>query len=251
MKSISWCVTVCDELTEITTLLNFLQQNIRDEDEIVVQYDLNKVSEPVLEYLTLMDKIHDNHTITGFPLNNDFATFKNNLKKHSTKDYIFQCDADEIPHENLMNTLGELLESNPVDLIFVPRINTVDGITQEHVDNWNWKVSKLETQVGEKEMDTESDEYKYLKKLGYITGESSNPNDTTNNVQYYLPVNNFPDFQTRIYRRTPDIEWLGKVHERITGYDTFSNFPAEEIWCMYHYKSISKQESQNSMYEKI
>ena len=33
------------------------------------------------------------------------------------------------------------------------------------------------------------------------------------------------DYQTRIYKNTPDVTWMNKVHERITGYDTFSNFP--------------------------
>ena len=36
------------------------------------------------------------------------------------------------------------------------------------------------------------------------------------------------DYQTRIYRNTEDVTWMNKVHERIRGYDTFSNFPDEE-----------------------
>jgi hypothetical protein len=70
-------------------------------------------------------------------------------------------------------------------------------------------------------------------------------------VKYYKPIINFPDYQTRIYKNTPDILWMNKVHERITGYDNFSNFPAEEEWCMYHHKNITKQENQNAYYETI
>jgi hypothetical protein len=172
MKSISYCVTCCNELEELTVLLNFLQVHIRKEDEIVIQYDSDSVTPEVLEYITLMEQIHDTHVLVGFPLNGDFSTFKNNLKNHSTKDYVVQLDADEIPNINLISSLGELLDGNPVDLIFVPRINTVDGITQHHIDKWHWKVSKLETQIGEKELDTESDEYKYLQKIGYIIEET-------------------------------------------------------------------------------
>lgn len=70
-------------------------------------------------------------------------------------------------------------------------------------------------------------------------------------VKYYLPVNNAPDYQTRICKRTDDVMWMNKVHERITGYNTFSNFPMDEQWCMYHHKTIKKQEQQNFMYSKI
>lgn len=206
--TISYCVTVCDELIELTTLLNFLQLHIRDVDEIVIQYDSENVTEEVKEYLNVMDKIHSNHKVIEFPLNNDFSSFKNNLIHQCSKDYIFQIDADEIPHENLISYLPEVLEKNPVDLVFVPRINTVDGLTADHIKKWGWNV----------------DENDWI---------------------------NFPDFQTRIFRRTDDVQFMNKVHERITGYTTFSNFPAKEEWCLYHHKNITKQEAQNKYYDTL
>ena len=122
MKTISYAITVCNELEELTKLLNFLQTNIRKEDEIVIQYDESSVTDEVKDYVTLMDSMHDNHKVIGFPLNKDFASFKNNLKSHCSKDYIFQVDADEIPHEFLVEYLGQVLEENPVDIVFVPRV---------------------------------------------------------------------------------------------------------------------------------
>jgi len=205
--TISYAITVCNELEEITKLVDFLSTKINKEDEIVIQYDEQSVTPEVLEYLNLQKMMH-NHTIIGFPLNKDFASFKNNLKSNCTKDYIFQIDADEIPHEVLVDYLPQLLSDNPVDIIFVPRINTVEGLTQEHIDKWKWKVDDN----------------------GWV---------------------NFPDYQTRIYKNTEDITWMNKVHERITGYDTFSNFPAEETWCLYHPKQIDRQEKQNEFYETI
>jgi glycosyltransferase involved in cell wall biosynthesis len=207
-KSISWCITVCTELEEITKLLNFLQTRITKEDEIVIQYDSGNVSDEVLDYLKIMDQIHDNHIVVGYPLNMDFASFKNNLTKIATKEYIVQLDADELPSEFMVENLGTVLERNPVDLVFVPRINTVEGLTEEHIKKWGWRV------------------------------------DDQNRV-------NFPDYQTRIYRRTDDITWMNKVHERITGYDNFSNFPAQDEWCLTHHKTIGKQESQNNFYASI
>ena len=206
--TISYAITVCNEIEEITKLLNFLQTNIRKEDEIVIQYDELSVTDEVKEYVTLMNSMHDNHNVIGFPLNKDFATFKNNLKAHCTKDYIFQVDADEIPHDFLVEHLGTVLDENPVDIVFVPRVNTVDGLTKSHIDKWKWNVNEK----------------------GWV---------------------NFPDYQTRIYKNTEDVKWMNKVHERITGYSTFSNFPAEEQWSLYHHKQIDRQEQQNEFYETI
>ena len=139
---ISYAITVCNELEEITNLLNFLQTNIKEDDEIVVQYDESSVTDAVLDYLKLMDKMHDNHKVVGFPLNKDFASFKNNLKSHCSKDYIFQIDADEIPHESLVEVINQVLDTNPVDVIFLPRVNTVKGLTNEHIQKWGWQVNE-------------------------------------------------------------------------------------------------------------
>ena len=208
MKSISYAITCWNEIEELTKLLNFLQLHIRKEDEIVIQYDKSSVTDEVKQYVTLMNSMHENHIVVGFSLNKDFASFKNNLKSHCTKDYIFQVDADEIPHEYLVEYLGEVLETNPVDIVFVPRVNTVEGLEQSHIDKWKWNVNDK----------------------GWV---------------------NFPDYQTRIYKNTEDVTWMNKVHERITGYDTFSNFPAEEQWSLYHPKKIDRQEKQNEFYETI
>lgn len=206
--TISYAITVCNEIEEITKLLNFLQTNIRKEDEIVIQYDETSVTDEVKEYVTLMDSMHENHKVIGFPLNKDFATFKNNLKSHCSKDYIFQIDADEIPHESLVEVINEVLDTNPVDVIFLPRVNTVKGLTDEHIKKWGWDVNEE----------------------GWV---------------------NFPDYQTRIYKNTEDVTWMNKVHERITGYNTVSNFPAEEQWSLYHHKEIERQEKQNEFYDTI
>ena len=204
---ISYAITVCNELDEITRLLNFLQLNIRPEDEIVIQYDKDGATKGVKQYLKLMEKMH-NYKVVGFPLNKDFATFKNNLTQNCSGDYIFQIDADEIPHEALIEYLPQVLETNPVDVVFVPRVNTVEGITDHHIFKWNWRVNEK----------------------GWV---------------------NFPDYQMRIYKKTDDVMWMNKVHERITGYTTFSNFPAEEHWSLYHPKDIKRQEKQNKFYETI
>lgn len=204
---ISFAITVCNEIDELTKLLNFLQNTISENDEIVIQYDESSVTADVLEYLNIMEKMH-NYKVVGFSLNKDFATFKNNLNSHCTGDYIFNIDADELPSEYLVRWLPEVLESNPVDVIYVPRINTVDGLTQEHIDKWKWNVNEK----------------------GWI---------------------NFPDYQMRIYKNQKNIKWTKPVHEVVVGWETFSNFPAQEEWCISHPKEIKRQENQNKFYETI
>ena len=205
---ISYAITVCNELKEITELTNFLQSRIEEEDEIIIQYDTNGVTKEVSDFLTIFGEINKQTKIVSFPLNKDFASFKNNLKKNCSGDYIFQIDADEIPTEYLMQNLKTILESNNVDIVFVPRVNTVNGLTEAHIQGWGWRVNEK----------------------GWI---------------------NFPDYQTRIYKNTNDVEWFGKVHERISGYNTFANFPAEERFSLYHHKQIERQEKQNNFYNNI
>ena len=58
-------------------------------------------------------------------------------------DYIFNIDADEIPNKYLINNIKIILESNPtIDLYWVPRVNTVKDITEEHIKKWNWRVNE-------------------------------------------------------------------------------------------------------------
>jgi hypothetical protein len=209
MINVTWAITVCNELKEITELINFLHPKIKKDDEILIQYDENGVTPEVKGYLDIVNTLHQNIKVIGFPLNGDFATFKNNLKNHSNGIFIINVDADEIPNEYLVENIHALLDYNKeVDMFFVPRINTVEGLTEEDIKKWGWKVNEK----------------------GWV---------------------NFPDVQSRIYRRTSSIEWVGKVHERIVGYNTLSILPFEEEYCLYHPKDIERQRKQNEFYETI
>ena len=41
-----------------------------------------------------------------------------------------------------MENIHIICSENDCDLYWVPRINTVDGLTQEHVVKWGWKISE-------------------------------------------------------------------------------------------------------------
>ena len=134
---ISYAIPVCNEYKEIEYLLKYLTKHKREQDEIVVQCDRGNTTEEV--YKTL--KEYPNIKVIEFALDKNFAAFKNNLKDNCSGDYIFQIDADEYPEEHLMNTIEWLIKNNSgVDIFWVPRINTVRGLTQEHVDKWRWNV---------------------------------------------------------------------------------------------------------------
>jgi hypothetical protein len=140
---ISYAVTVVDEIKEIQRLLPLLIENKREDDEIVVQYDNQKVSVDVLEYLndlTFEKKI--NKTI-GYPLNGDFGTYKQHLTQNCTGDWIFQLDADETIDPILIQGLSNILEGNDtIEMFFIPRINIVNGLTSEHIAKWRWQVNE-------------------------------------------------------------------------------------------------------------
>ena len=143
MKTISYAITAWNEAVELERLLDQLNKYIRPEDEILLQLDSTATDEvkKVAEKYNVGSK-YEYHRIYA-TLNNDFASFKNNLNEHCTRDYIFQIDADEYLSDTLILNLPELLELNPkIDIYYVPRINTVEGLTQEHITKWGWRLNE-------------------------------------------------------------------------------------------------------------
>ena len=136
---ISYAITACNEHEELDRLLIHLMANLPDDGwEVVVQLDHTNTSAEVLQVVESFSKYI---RLIGYPLNNDFAAFKNNLKDNCTGDYIFQIDADEMPSTYMIEVLPELLESNSdIELFWVPRINHVDGLTNAHAIKWRWNL---------------------------------------------------------------------------------------------------------------
>ena len=138
---ISYAIPVCNEWKEIKYLMDYLFKHKREQDEIVVQCDKGNTTPEVYGVLKHYSEFNMPYKLIEFPLNGDFASFKNNLKNNCSGDYIFQIDADEYPEEYLMSTIEWLIKNNPgTDVFWVPRINIVKGLTQEHVNKWRWNV---------------------------------------------------------------------------------------------------------------
>lgn len=137
---ISYAITVCDELQEIKKLVPFLLEHKRPEDEIIVLFDQKNGSDEVIDFLLPFNGLPHVQTWRGMVFVNNFAIWKNKLSDYCSGDYILQLDADEMITEELVKTLPSIIESNTeVDLFIFPRINTVKGITEEHVIKWGWK----------------------------------------------------------------------------------------------------------------
>ena len=134
---ISYAITVCTELEEIKRLLPFLLKNKREEDEVVVLFDLTNGSEEVKKYLLQTSEVKA--VFDWFK--GDFSEWKNKLNLLCTGDYIFNIDADETITETFMSTLPTIIENNPeVEFYWVPRENYVTGLTPKHIQEWGWRL---------------------------------------------------------------------------------------------------------------
>ena len=139
---ISYAITVCNELTEIQKLVNFLRKNKRQQDEIVILYDQKNGEEEIADWLHKQSKYPNVQFWRGLNFDGHFANWKNQLTDYCNGDYIFQIDADEMPHNALIENLPAILESNPDNEVFlVPRVNTVEGLTEQHIKQWQWNVN--------------------------------------------------------------------------------------------------------------
>ena len=143
---ISYAIPVCNEYIELEKLLSFLIKYIDENDEIVVQCDKGNTTPEVYKVLDSFKApvgLKDPLNVIEFPLKGHFSNFKNNLKENCLGDWIFQIDADELPHKSLITNLKELLKLNTnTEMLLVPRVNTVEGLTQEHINKWRWNVNE-------------------------------------------------------------------------------------------------------------
>jgi hypothetical protein len=138
---ISYAITVCNEFVEIQRLVAFLLEYKGKKDEIVILFDQKNGTEEVANWLTKQNKYQNVQFWRGLDFDGHFANWKNKLTSYCTGDYIFQIDADEIPNEVLLSNLKGIIESNPDNEVFlVPRVNTVEGLTQEHTTKWRWNI---------------------------------------------------------------------------------------------------------------
>lgn len=216
LPSISYIVGTHNESKSyIDNLLTQLVKHATPDDEIIVVDDYS-TNEETLQALQV-------HNSTGkiklhlHALNGDFAAHKNYMNSLATKEYIFNVDADETPHENLLLTLKEILYNNSnVEAYQVPRINIVPDITEEDMQRYGWR---------------------FYPGTNYI---------------------NLPDYQMRVYKNKPEIVWVGRVHETLSGFTSHTALPYLDEegkvipdYCLLHMKSRERQVQQNLKYDTM
>jgi len=147
---VSYSITCYNEHKELDNLLFHLSKHIRDEDEVVVTQDISKKGDKsiIQDDFQSLEKVlekyeygsyFNNLKVNTFHFRKDFSKLKNFAKEQCSGDFIFSIDADEIPNEILIKQLPDILEINDTDLIWVPRINLVNGITSWHLHHWHWR----------------------------------------------------------------------------------------------------------------
>jgi glycosyltransferase involved in cell wall biosynthesis len=137
---ISYSILTHNETKSLEKLLRFLVKWKQEEDEIVIldDYSDDEKTKQILDfYVSTEDIIYEQRS-----LNNDYATQKNYLKSMCSGDYSFNLDADEMISRWLIKNIHGILEDNQIDLIYLPRINTVEGLTQQHIQQWGWNVNE-------------------------------------------------------------------------------------------------------------
>jgi len=155
-------------------------------------------------------------TVVQHALGGNFGEHKNYGSKRCVKTFVCQLDADEYLSQSLLENIHEIIESNPtVELYRLPRVNIVRNATTDDAKKWGWQVTKL-TEFGD------------------------------------LPIINWSngDYQSRIYKNSPKIEWKKKLHETIFGAEYVSALPKETDYAIIHDKTIERQRSQNEFYNK-
>jgi glycosyltransferase involved in cell wall biosynthesis len=208
---ISYAICVKNEGKTFGKLLGHLEKNIRTSDEIVIIDDFSGD----LDTMEIL-KDWNRGTYATHDLNNDFAAHKNFMNSQCKGDFIVNLDADEWVSEDFIEMIPALIEENPnVEAYWVPRLNTVEGLTDEHVRKWNWKLTDIE--------------------LG----------DTI------VKAIQWPDYQMRIYKNDSRIKWKNKVHELLEGYETYATLPAFVTLAIEHHKNIERQTRQNNFYATL
>lgn len=138
---VSFYVTTHNEGQYVRSLLEQLVPHCKETvDEIVILDDYS-------EDTATLDALSWGLTqgvvkLANHRLNGNFAEHKNFGHQFCKGKYIFQIDADETVRPELLENLHEILEANDVDMYAVPRINIVNGLTQEDVQRWGWRVNE-------------------------------------------------------------------------------------------------------------
>ena len=186
---ITYLIPMKDEIDQVENLISHLISLKHPDDVIRVLADSTTSDSFVDKYADHKDVIFNRYTFI-----NSFADMRNTGVKLCDTKWVFHIDADELPHDNLIENLHTyLLNISPeTHIILVPRINHLLDLTPEIIE-----------------------EYCMWPRL--------------NSKDWWY----WPDFQWRLHRTDKDVNWVDfrGVHETIdsTKYDIGQFYDDERL----------------------
>lgn len=205
---ISYLVTTKNGTTQLKDLLSCIERYIEGNECIVLDdYSNNNDTLKILNEF----KHKPQFFIIQHALNNHYSNHKNYGKTHCNGSYIFQIDDDELPNDNLMENLKDIINMNPdVECFLIPRINDFIGVNHDNAKRWGWHLTPYEDRL----------------------------------------IVNFPDYQFRLFKNIERLKWERPLHEKIEGARITTRLPAEYDWSLKHNKTIEKQVETNLRYNR-
>ena len=208
---ISYGITVCDESEELFNLLSYLHDKIDENDEVIVLRDMGKT----------------NHNVTKIIVH-FHEKFKFQLKSADAS-----LNGDFATFKNHLPTIATGDYLFQIDADEIPSEFLIENIKP---------ILKVNSTI----------DCFYIPRVNKVSGLT--PEHITKwgwRVDDQERIN-FPDPQMRLFKLNQGIKWKNKVHEVLDGYKTNTILPYDtEDFCLYHIKSIKKQEQQNNFYEKL
>jgi hypothetical protein len=218
---ISYAITCCNEIKELQNLVPFLIKNKNEKDEIIILFDCVNGTNEVREYLKTLTPGNKAH-FSGLTYNP--------IENYPIRWYSFDFNNDFSEMKNFLTQMssGDFIVNIDADEIpSIELIKLLPSILENNPD--------VDLYLVPRENYVEGITKEHLIKWGWVLDEKNRIN--------------YPDAQSRIYRNIDTIKWVNKVHETITGHKQWALLPDE--LCLFHYKTIDKQEKQNELYSKL
>jgi hypothetical protein len=137
---ITYSVTVCNESKELYSLLAFLKKVKDPEDDINVLLDTAHCTPNVRHVLKHFE---EDVVLNERDFDGNFADHRNYHISTCSGDYIFMIDADEMPQEDLVKNIKQVIQNTDGDAFMVPRINIHPGYTKEWLEASKFQVNEM------------------------------------------------------------------------------------------------------------
>jgi glycosyltransferase involved in cell wall biosynthesis len=218
---LSYAICTHDEVASIRALMRqlirclFRSRHPGTQYEIVLLDDYSQ--DPRLKAsFRRWTRTHPQIRIQQRKLQGDFSAQKNALADLCKGDFIINLDADELVSAEWIADVPRRIEANPgINAYGVPRMNLFEGMTEEDLARYGYRVSEVGGQR----------------------------------------VVNWPDTQWRIYRRMPELRWTRPVHEMITvvkvPWQTLQLLPHEARYAIRHHKLMKRVREATAVYDRI